>query len=54
MRGGAAEVWLVHDSDGDVCLALVGAALDLAPPREARDARRVLLLTPSGAAVRLR
>ena len=53
-RGGAAEVWLVHDSGGDSCLALVGTALDLPLPREASGARRVSLLTPGGAAVRLR
>ena len=52
--GGVTEVWLVHDADGDACDALLTETLDLPLPRGVAGARRVLLLTPGGAEVRLR
>ena len=52
--GEEAEVWAVHDANGDLCEALLSETLDLPLPPAAADAPRLRLRTPGGAVVDLR
>ena len=47
LDGGTAEVWLVHDANGDSCEALISETVTAGVPAEVAAAERVALLVPA-------
>lgn len=47
VAGDSATVWLAHDANGDLCLALVGNVVEVRLPRGSATAQRIVLRAPT-------